>query len=84
MIRNRINDGFPITFFGHSYAGGFDLSFDDPENYTNLGKYPVFLANGCNSGLIHGGSESISERFVFKTKRPLLICRPPIYLLLLH
>lgn len=69
-IRNRINDGVSlITFFGHSYAGGFDISFDDPENYTNVGKYPIFLANGCNSGLIHAGTESISERFVFEAQK---------------
>lgn len=70
LIRNRINDGVSlITFFGHSYAGGFDLSFDDPENYSNEGKYPIFLANGCNSGLIHAASLSISERFVFQPQK---------------
>ena len=70
LVRNRINDGVSlITFFGHSYAGGFDISFDDPENYTNTGKYPVFLANGCNSGIIHNGSTSISERFVFQAQK---------------
>lgn len=70
LIRSRINDGVSlITFFGHSYAGGFDISFDDPENYTNLGKYPIFLANGCNSGLIHAGAQSISERFVFQDQK---------------
>lgn len=69
-IRNRINDGVSmICFFGHSYAGGFDISFDDPENYTNQGKYPIFIANGCNSGLIHAGSQSISERFVFADQK---------------
>lgn len=70
LVRNRINDGVSlITFFGHSYAGGFDISFDDPENYSNSGKYPVFLANGCNSGIIHTGSTSISERFVFQAQK---------------
>ena len=69
-IRNRINEGVSlITFFGHSYAGGFDISFDDPENYTNVGKYPIFLANGCNSGLIHAGAQSISERFVLENQK---------------
>ena len=70
LIRNRINEGVSlITFFGHSYANGFDISFDDPENYSNIGKYPVFLANGCNSGLIHASSQSISERFVFQDQK---------------
>jgi len=70
LVRNRINNGVSlITFFGHSYSGGFDISFDDPENYTNTGKYPVFLANGCNSGIIHSGSSSISERFIFQEQK---------------
>jgi len=70
LIRNLINEGVSlITFFGHSYAGGFDISFDDPENYTNVGKYPIFIANGCNSGLIHAASQSISERFVLQDQK---------------
>lgn len=70
LVRNRINNGVSlITFFGHSYAGGFDISFDDPENYTNIGKYPIFIANGCNSGLIHSTSQSISERFVLQDQK---------------
>lgn len=70
ILRQRIDDGVSlITFFGHSYAGGFDISFDQPENYTNRGKYPIFLANGCNAGLIHAASQSISERFVFSSQR---------------
>lgn len=70
LIRTRISDGVSlITFFGHSYAGGFDISFDDPENYTNAGKYPIFIANGCNSGLIHASQQSISERFVFQDQK---------------
>lgn len=70
VLRQQIDNGVSlITFFGHSYAGGFDISFDEPENYTNRGKYPIFLANGCNAGLVHAGSESISERFVFAAQR---------------
>lgn len=69
ILREKIDNGASlITFFGHSYAGGFDLSFDEPENYTNVGKYPIFLANGCNAGAIHGGN-SISERFVFADQK---------------
>lgn len=66
FLREKIDNGVSlITFFGHSYAGGFDLSFDEPENYTNTGKYPIYLANGCNAGAIHSGGLSISERFIF-------------------
>ena len=70
FLRERIDNGVSlITFFGHSYAGGFDLSFDEPENYTNVGKYPVYLANGCNAGAIHSSSPSVSERFIFADQR---------------
>lgn len=70
QLRDRIDRGVSlITFFGHSYAGGFDVSFDEPENYTNNGKYPMMLANGCNAGLIHSGPQSISERFVFADQK---------------
>jgi hypothetical protein len=70
VLRQRIDKGVSlITFFGHSYAGGFDISFDEPENYTNVGKYPIFLANGCNAGLIHAASRSISERFVLAEQK---------------
>lgn len=66
FLREKIDNGVSlITFFGHSYAGGFDLSFDEPENYTNTGKYPIYLANGCNAGAIHSGATSVSERFIF-------------------
>lgn len=66
FLREKIDKGVSlITFFGHSYAGGFDLSFDEPENYTNNGKYPIYLANGCNAGAIHSSGVSISERFIF-------------------
>lgn len=70
FLRERIDDGVSIiTFFGHSYAGGFDLSFDEPENYTNKGKYPLYIANGCNAGAIHSGAVSISERFIFAKQK---------------
>ena len=69
-LRERIDEGVSlITFFGHSYAGGFDLSFDEPENYTNVGKYPIYLANGCNAGAIHSSAQSISERFIFAPQK---------------
>ncbi|MCB0538178.1 MAG: T9SS type A sorting domain-containing protein [Bacteroidetes bacterium] len=69
-ITDRINNGVSlITFFGHSYAGGFDINFDDPENYNNEGKYPVVLANGCNAGIIHNSSISLSERFVIQDNK---------------
>lgn len=66
-IKQRINDGVSlVTFFGHSATGAFDFSVDEPENYNNYGKYPVFISNGCFAGLVHDATQGYSERFVFK------------------
>jgi peptidase C25-like protein len=65
-IFNRINDGVSVlTFFGHSAVGTFDFNIDNPERYSNYGKYPLLFSLGCYSGNIHTSSEGVSERFVF-------------------
>lgn len=65
IIKGKINDGVSwLTFFGHSATGAFDFSIDEPENYNNVGKYPIILSNGCFSGLIHDRDSGYSERFV--------------------
>lgn len=67
LIKQQINDGVSvITFFGHSATGAFDFSVDEPKNYTNYGKYPIFISNGCFAGLIHDASPGYSEKFVFQ------------------
>lgn len=64
-LRNRIDSGVSlITFFGHSAPGTFDVSLDDPEGYTNYGKYPVLISNGCFAGYIFNPTPYLSERFV--------------------
>ncbi|GHM98882.1 hypothetical protein WSM22_03720 [Cytophagales bacterium WSM2-2] len=54
-----------VTFFGHSSSGTIDIDFgyvSNPTlNYTNKGKYPVFLINGCNAGAIFSNSVTFSE-----------------------
>lgn len=66
-ITQTINDGVSImTFFGHSYAGGFDVSIDEPGFYQNTGKYPLILSYGCYSGRIHSTATGISESFVLE------------------
>ncbi len=39
-----------ISYFGHSSASSLDYNLDDPAAYNNTGKYPLFIANGCNAG----------------------------------
>ena len=64
-ITELINSGVSIlTFFGHSYAGGFDVSLDNPSFYENEGKYPLVVSYGCYSGRIHSTGVGISEEFV--------------------
>ncbi len=67
IIKADINKGVSlITFFGHSATGAFDFSIDEPENYTNQGKLPVIISNGCFAGLIHTSTPGYSERFVLE------------------
>lgn len=70
VIKEKINAGASwITFFGHSATGAFDFSIDEPENYTNQGKYPIILSNGCFAGFIHDAQVGYSERFVLGPDR---------------
>jgi hypothetical protein len=65
-----------ITYFGHSSANSLDFNLDNPENYNNQNKYPVFIANGCLAGN-HFAFETnrfnnkttISEKFVLAPER---------------
>jgi hypothetical protein len=64
-IKARIDNGVSlITFFGHSSAGSFDISIDDPQNFTNFKKYPLIFSNGCFTGNVFTGGYGISEQFV--------------------
>lgn len=67
VIDTLINSGLGmIQFFGHSSASGMDYNLDFPENYTNNGKFPLFIANGCGAGNMFelSGQKSLGERFV--------------------
>lgn len=65
-VTNLINEGVTLmTFFGHAYGSNFDQSIDEPENYSNTGRYGFVLANSCLIGNIHTtNTQSGSERFV--------------------
>jgi hypothetical protein len=66
QIFNTINEGTSIiSFFGHSSPGTFDFNIDNPDNYFNIGKYPLMLSLGCYSGNIFVNGRSIGERFTF-------------------
>ncbi len=60
-----------ILYFGHSAASVLDFNLDDPTAYDNTGKYPIFMALGCNAGNLYTFDQTrlltkptISENFV--------------------
>ncbi|WP_290711014.1 C25 family cysteine peptidase [Flavihumibacter sp. CACIAM 22H1] len=51
IIRRKFEEGISLlTYFGHSSANTLEFSIEDPEDYNNKGKYPVFSVNGCYAG----------------------------------
>lgn len=55
LADQRIKDLFAeginqVTYFGHSSSTVLDFNLDDPEQYNNQGKYPLFIAMGCLAG----------------------------------
>jgi hypothetical protein len=76
-LTNLINSGIGIlTYFGHSSASTLEFNLDNPLNYTNAGKYPVFIVMGCNAGNFFNFSttrffsyETLSERYVLAPER---------------
>jgi peptidase C25-like protein len=51
QITQLFSTGFSIlNYFGHSSASTLAYNLNDPNNYSNQGKYPVFYVNGCDAG----------------------------------
>ena len=70
FLKSKIDSGISLmTFFGHSASGTFDISIDEPENYNNVGKYPIIYSNGCFAGDLFTSSLGISERFVLAPQK---------------
>lgn len=71
---NTFNEGSALVeYFGHSSSSNLDFNLDDASKYSNTGRYPVFLVNGCKAGNIFDYDpnrfqyrSSISERFVLE------------------
>ncbi|WP_132055731.1 putative type IX secretion system sortase PorU2 [Pseudocnuella soli] len=65
-----------ITYFGHSSNSGLDFNLDNPSAYNNTGKYPLFVALGCQAGGIFGfnanrfaAQDAISEKYVLAPQK---------------
>lgn len=63
-----INQGVALmSFFGHGSNGQLGIDLGAPENYSNTGRYPVFIANSCNVGdyfLPNDNSVSVNESWI--------------------
>lgn len=73
LLGNLFKEGLSlITYFGHSSASSMEYNLDDPSIYSNDGKYPLFLANGCNAGnffaydtlRLAGARRAITENYI--------------------
>lgn len=73
-VSDQINKGVNmITFFGHSSPGTIDIDIgfvSDPVlGYNNLGKYPVFLINGCNAGAFFLNGVIFGEDWILSSNK---------------
>lgn len=77
LLTSLFNNGLSLlTYFGHSSASTLEFSLENPQNYTNPGKYPVLIVMGCNAGNFYGFNpirlstkETISEKYVLAPDR---------------
>lgn len=81
-IKSLFNNGMRlITFFGHSASQSFDFDPGEPEIYDPIrGRYPVFLANGCNAGDVHSTEATSSTKYtLIKDKGTINFIAPACY-----
>jgi hypothetical protein len=65
-----------LTYFGHSSPNTLEFNLDNPQNYSNAGKYPLIIVNGCNTGnlflfdtLRAISKGTLSEKYVFAPQK---------------
>ncbi len=68
-VSTEVNNGLNhLTFFGHSAPNVTDIDIgfvSDPSNgYSNKGKYPLILMNGCNAGNIYNDDYIFGEDWI--------------------
>jgi Peptidase family C25/CARDB len=77
QIAQAFNTGLGFfCYFGHSSSTVLGFNIDDPNNYSNAGKYPFFSVNGCNAGdffvfdpLRFTYGQTLSEKFTLTKQR---------------
>ncbi|WP_207515097.1 C25 family cysteine peptidase [Longitalea luteola] len=76
-LSQKFAEGISIlTYFGHSSSTTLEFNIDNPQNYNNQGKYPIFLVNGCKAGDFFTyypqrltANETLSEKFTLAKQR---------------
>jgi hypothetical protein len=76
-LQNLFTEGISIiTYFGHSSSSTLEFNLDNPENYNNFKKYPIFIGLGCNAGnffrynpVRFQTKETLSEKYVLAPDR---------------
>ena len=76
-LKNLFAEGLnQVVYFGHSSATVLDFNLDNPEEYNNPGKYPLFIAMGCLAGNFFNYNparfytkETLSERWLLTPNR---------------
>lgn len=76
-LKDLFSEGLnQVTYFGHSSATVLDFNLDNPEEYNNPGKYPLFIAMGCLAGNFFNYNsarfytkETLSERWLLTPNR---------------
>ncbi len=73
-VKDQVNKGLDlITFFGHSGPGTIDIDIgnvSDPTlGYSNAGKYPGFLINGCNAGRFFDNRVTFGEDWMLTANK---------------
>ena len=74
---NTFNEGSALVeYFGHSSSSNLDFNLDDASKYSNTGRYPVFIVNGCKAGNIFDYDpnrfsyrSTVSEKFVLEPEK---------------
>ncbi|MDX1479444.1 MAG: C25 family cysteine peptidase [Saprospiraceae bacterium] len=67
LIIKLLEEGVSVVkFFGHSSASTLDFQINNPREWNNKGKYPIFSAMGCAAGQIHRDFRSLGEIFVLE------------------
>lgn len=77
LMRQKFAEGISLlSYFGHSSSSSLDYNLNNPYEYNNAGKYPLFNVSGCNAGNFYAFEPSrlsnagtLSETYVLARER---------------